>query len=239
MTTTTTTNTIITNRTPHRIDVLARDGVTPITSYPAARREDVARVEVITDPHASIIATDGGDVPILSQRWGAVISLPRPADGVYHIVSAIVAAAAIAQGRGARDLLVPGDQVRDGAGRIVGCRGLVLGEDAMPHLSIGAEVWVCHTTEELEALGVPQDLIGAASSVAGGMYRIERSTSPASEQEMAAWNAMARLYRSHFGGDVRPRNSGGVAQRVERFDVAELAEALLHRPHRSTIASSL
>ena len=55
---------------------------------------------------------------------GHVPGSPR-APAVYYVVSTITADAARRSGRTVEDLLVPGQQIRDEAGRIVGCRSLV------------------------------------------------------------------------------------------------------------------
>lgn len=120
----------ITNRTPHPVTILAADGIAVVASYSAGLRGEVARVETTTEDDGRL---DG--VPITRTRWGQIVGLPVPAAGTYHIVSAIVAEAAIDCGRGADDLLVPGDQVRDQQGRIVGCRGLTRAASSSPALA--------------------------------------------------------------------------------------------------------
>ena len=74
-------------------------------------------------------------IPIGRAAWGQVVGLPEPMSGVYHIVSVIVAEAAVDAGRTIDDLLVPGDQIRDDRGRIVGCRGLLEAVTASPAMS--------------------------------------------------------------------------------------------------------
>ncbi len=54
---------------------------------------------------------------------GHVPGAPRE-PAVYYVVSTIAADAARRAGRTTEDLLVPGQQVRDETGRIVGCRSL-------------------------------------------------------------------------------------------------------------------
>jgi hypothetical protein len=49
---------------------------------------------------------------------------PPRAPAVYYVVSTLAAEAARHSGRTLADLLVPGQQIRDEAGRIVGCRSL-------------------------------------------------------------------------------------------------------------------
>lgn len=118
------------NRTPHPITILAADGVTVVASLPAAQRGEVARVETTTE-------TDGrvGGIPIMRTRWGQIVGLPEYEAGTYHVVSVIVAEAAVDSGRNCDDLLVPGDQVRDARGRIVGCRGLTRAVTSSPAMS--------------------------------------------------------------------------------------------------------
>ena len=74
-------------------------------------------------------------IPIGRAAWGQVVGLPVPEPGVFHVVSVIVAEAAVDAGRTIDDLLVPGDQVRDERGRIVGCRGLLEAVTASPAMS--------------------------------------------------------------------------------------------------------
>jgi len=74
-------------------------------------------------------------VPLMRTRWGGIVGLPDPQPNVWHVVSVIVAEAAVDSGRGADDLLVPGDQVRDNDGRIVGCRGLCRAVASSPALA--------------------------------------------------------------------------------------------------------
>lgn len=50
---------------------------------------------------------------------------PAPREvAVYYVVSSLAAQAAARSGRATDDLLVPGEQIRDDAGRIIGCRSL-------------------------------------------------------------------------------------------------------------------
>src|SRR5687768_2728252 len=129
----------IINRTPHEIVILPTGGAAsdaPLLRLPAAPRGEVARVEQTTTNVDGRVATVSGvQVPIGRAEWGTVVGLPEPQPGVYHVVSVIVVEAAVDAGRPAHDLLVPGDQVRDAGGRIVGCRGLVDGVTASPAMA--------------------------------------------------------------------------------------------------------
>lgn len=124
------------NRTPHDIVILpigAPADAAPILTLAKADRGEVARVEQTT-AHDGWVAplASGARVPIGRAEWGQVVGLPDPDPNTYHIVSVIVVEAALDAGRTIDDLLVPGDQVRDGKGRIVGCRGLIEGRTASP-----------------------------------------------------------------------------------------------------------
>lgn len=63
-------------------------------------------------------------IPTCTTTYTGLVGLPHPEPGVFLIVSMIVPGVARAMHRWLGDLLVPGDQVRDSAGRIVGCRSL-------------------------------------------------------------------------------------------------------------------
>ena len=61
---------------------------------------------------------DVDGIPVYVTTFGEVVDLPEEEEGRYYIVSALVRAAA----PGRQDLLSPGDPVRDGEGRVIGCR---------------------------------------------------------------------------------------------------------------------
>lgn len=124
----------IINRTPHPITIYRPgdpDSAKPILVLPKGNRGEVARVEDTMEGDGSI-----NGIPIVRCRWGAIINLPEPEPGVYHVVSVIVAEAAVDSGRGAWDLLVPGAQRRHPeTGQIVGCAGLYAADSASPILA--------------------------------------------------------------------------------------------------------
>lgn len=129
----------IINRTPHPITITPTGTASeaPVVTLPAAKRGEVARVETTSRVISQMynMQDDGSDatpVPVTSTSWGRVIGLPKPSQHVVHVVSAIVAAAAHAEGRTLDDLYVPGDQVRDDTGRIVGCSSLTAARFALP-----------------------------------------------------------------------------------------------------------
>lgn len=222
----------IINRTPHFITILAHDAPAsgaPVFTLPAAPRGEVARVVTLTDEGTSI-AVDGVLVPVAATRWGVVVGLPAAVPGTYHIVSAIVAAAALTSGRGTHDLLVPGDQVRDESNRIVGCRGLCPGHAAMPHLARGSAVWVAYTPADMAAFGVSADIITAA--VEGNTTISERAPFTGSDRD--AWDRLVPLYTTLF---ARPPVVGHPSEEGRRVALVSLVAALLSRPHRRTLRS--
>lgn len=74
-------------------------------------------------PRVSTAVSVVGDIdgiPDEITTYGEAEGLPDPAPGTVYIVSALVAQAA----RGREDLRVPGRQVRDANGRVIGCMSL-------------------------------------------------------------------------------------------------------------------
>lgn len=96
------------NCTPHEIN----ETVTG-TSFPPSGF--VARCSVIEEKHK----TEVNNVPIYRVSYGSVVGLPSPRDRTIYIVSLLVRQAC--QDR--RDLVCPGELVRDPEGRPVGCKG--------------------------------------------------------------------------------------------------------------------
>ena len=60
-------------------------------------------------------------IPLYQTAYGKVQGLPEPKEGIYYMVSTIVAEACKGQ---RNDLLVPFDFVRDESGNIIGCKAL-------------------------------------------------------------------------------------------------------------------
>lgn len=101
----------IKNLTPHDVRVLNNNNEVVVTLV----SEGIARVSSETQ----VVDTLNG-VPITETVFGEVTGLPPEAEGTYYIVSRMVASAASER----HDLLVPGLQVRDEQGRVVGCKSL-------------------------------------------------------------------------------------------------------------------
>jgi hypothetical protein len=109
----------IVNLTPHPIRLYARIGDEDIfiTEFPPSGI--VARCEEIVE-NGEPLCIDGcrHPVPVVAKRLGQVQDLPAPKYRTRYIVSLAVAQAA----RDRDDLLIPDDLVRDGQGRVIGCR---------------------------------------------------------------------------------------------------------------------
>jgi hypothetical protein len=109
--------TTIVNRTPHVVRIL----VDPLMG----RSVDLVRTIEPTFPtprtataREAVSVIDG--IPIDRVIYGGVVDLPPPEPGVFLIVSLMVAQAVPQR----KDLLVPGEVVRDAAGGISACKGL-------------------------------------------------------------------------------------------------------------------
>jgi hypothetical protein len=98
------------NYTSHAIDLILNDTTTTIQSSGLVRLDEV-------DSGSSV--HEG--VTIRKTSLGQASGLPAPVDGVFIIVSMVVANAL----RGVRSDLVYPDVLRDGAGKIIGCKGFI------------------------------------------------------------------------------------------------------------------
>lgn len=107
---------LLVNLTPHPVTI--EGGPFPLTLQPSgpAPRLTVSRrtLAPLTWPY---------HIPVTAPTLGAVEGLPAPREGVFLIVSAMVAEACPAR----EDLLSPGEAVRDPSGIIIGCKGLSAG----------------------------------------------------------------------------------------------------------------
>lgn len=107
----------IVNCTPHVITIVTEDGGILRQFEPSGI---LPRVSVNKEPMG--LLNDGIiPVPLYAQAYGNVVDLPEQEEDTFLIVSGLVASAAK---RG--DLLVPGDQVRDEEGRVIGCKFLAM-----------------------------------------------------------------------------------------------------------------
>lgn len=63
-------------------------------------------------------------IPRTHTVYGQIEGLPDPEHGIIYIVSGMVKSALAAQGIVRNDVVVPGNQVRDEQGQVIGCRSL-------------------------------------------------------------------------------------------------------------------
>jgi len=99
----------IVNLTPHTLNIHTAGGIQNIP--PSG---DVARVDV-QYVHAGQVA----GVDVYRADYGAVVGLPDPTPDHIYVVSGMVA-----QVTPRPDVYSPGQLVRDGDGRPIGCQGL-------------------------------------------------------------------------------------------------------------------
>jgi hypothetical protein len=118
---------MIVNATPHTITLVSKQGVEQDN-----KRQFLAEtVEVIKEippsgvlPRVSMSNSPAGkidDIPVESVTYGEIEGLPEYQEGIYYVVSGLVAAAAAKIGR--VDCLAPGALVRDknNPSLILGC----------------------------------------------------------------------------------------------------------------------
>ena len=106
--------TILRNLTAHPVMIVGeRDSIVlPASSSPPRISDEIAR--------STSVVVDQVHIPVCDVAAGTVSGLPEPQDGVLFVVPRIVAAACPDR----TDLVIPFDDVRDHAGRVIGCRAL-------------------------------------------------------------------------------------------------------------------
>ncbi len=110
----------IINLTPHTVHIVDEEG-NLIVGFPS---KGVARAEQHDTP-AGVMDIWGAQVPTVRTKFGGLVGLPEPKEGVLLIVSNILVQAARACGRPTADLLFPsGVPLRDENGQIIGVRAL-------------------------------------------------------------------------------------------------------------------
>lgn len=103
----------IINLTPHAVCMMDVSG----NVVDRFASEGLARA---TETSVKVGEVNGFD--IVETVYGEITGLPEKSDDTYYIVSLLTAQAAVKTGRGADDLLLTSDLVRDGEGRIIGCK---------------------------------------------------------------------------------------------------------------------
>lgn len=102
----------IINLTPHRIHFVDSENEVFLT----VESSGIARVAAKTVRTGRNIA----GIPVSETVYGDVENLPDPQEGVVYVVSALVAQCC----KDRDDVYIPGEQVRDEDGRVIGCRSL-------------------------------------------------------------------------------------------------------------------
>ena len=107
-------NTKVINLTPHSINIVGGPTFEP--------SGEVARISS-TNEGAGEMVINGESIPLITQEFGEVVGLPEEREGVLFIVSSLIFAQT-----NRKDLLVPGEQVRDEDGRVIGCKSFQVRE---------------------------------------------------------------------------------------------------------------
>ena len=101
----------IINLTPHDLNIVHGDLITIVKAENTPARVS-SKVEVI--------GYLNNGIPLYDTVYGEVIDLPQPQDGVIYVVSRIVKNCVPDR----KDVLVPGNLLRDDKGNVIGCNGL-------------------------------------------------------------------------------------------------------------------
>ena len=101
------------NLTPHAVTIVLPIGDT-VTLPPSGT---VARCST-----SSEVVGEVNGIPVSRVSYGEVVGLPEATEGTMFVVSALVRSAVPHR----KDVASPGDLVRDAAGAVVGCKGLVV-----------------------------------------------------------------------------------------------------------------
>lgn len=107
-------NVKVINLTPHEINIVGGP-----TFQPSG---EVARISS-TNQSAGELLVNGELIPLITQEFGEITGLPEEREGTLFIVSGLVFA-----NSERKDLLVPGEQVRDENGRVIGCKSFQVRE---------------------------------------------------------------------------------------------------------------
>ncbi len=107
------------NLTPHTITLVDQNNQPVLIVDSSA----VARVSAQTTT-VGTYSVNGIEIPRTHTVYGEVEGLPAPTPGTVYIVSGMIVSALASQGIRRDDVVVPGLQVRDEQGRVIGCRSL-------------------------------------------------------------------------------------------------------------------
>ena len=99
------------NLTPHALNVRKANG----TSIEIPPSGTVARRSA-----ERVVVGDIDGITVYATKFGQLEGLPEPSEDTVFIVSALAAQACADR----HDVFVPGEAIRDEAGRVIGCDGL-------------------------------------------------------------------------------------------------------------------
>lgn len=103
------------NLTPHALCIVDSDGTTVLTLDKPPEGTPIPRVSTLTEKRF-----EHEGVNVYASEFGDVENLPDQQEGTFLVVSALVRTACPDR----KDLLSPGQLVRDEDGKPVGCQGL-------------------------------------------------------------------------------------------------------------------
>lgn len=206
------------NLTPHAIDIHTPSGVVTVNPFGIEARADEIRSPsgVIWTGERELggSSADGIAIGTVTVHYGPVRGLPGPSRDIRFIVSSIAFAAAQQHGRTTEDLLVPIDLIRDGSGRMIGCR--LLGRPVpAPKETVYREAYRAATLPRVVG-HIPVDFdgvrIGTVDEYEAGLWgatalradgTVAGACGPFSSQELAAaWVMSAALRREETGTTV-------------------------------------
>lgn len=116
------------NLTPHAVRIFAADGKTELVTVPpsgtvarvSVTRKETGVVPIEWDAERLLARDLLAGIPVFVGSYGQVENLPSPVTGTIYIVSAMVRQVVPTR----RDVLSPGELVRDDKGQPTGSRGL-------------------------------------------------------------------------------------------------------------------
>lgn len=104
------------NLTPHAINIIGENNEVLATFEPSGIIARAAQSKELVEE----LSVNGMTIPVYESAFGKVENLPEPEEGTIFVVSALTAQAC----KGRTDIYITDNPVRDGEGRIIGCRSL-------------------------------------------------------------------------------------------------------------------
>lgn len=141
---------MLVNLTPHPVTIYDGGGDQVITTIPPDGHS-LRLEEVVTPGRGDLLEDDvPGGIPVVHVALGGVDQMPPVVEGTTYIVSMPLLMGLAALGIDRPDMVYPYGQVRDGQGRIIGCRSLarILADRVRP------------TTQDLQLLDGDGNYIG-------------------------------------------------------------------------------